>query len=79
MPPHNVIVRHKDKRIIGRNEVGGVKYGSEFQNTTINPEHIKMKNYLFDSNVFINLEVGKTLTPAHFDIIMVSGLTINKI
>ena len=38
-----------------------------------------MKNYLFDSNVFINLEVGKTLTPAHFDIIMVSGLTINKI
>ena len=30
---------------------------------------------IFDSNVFINLEVGKTLTPAHFDIIMVSGLT----
>ena len=81
VPPHNVVVRHKDKRIIGRNEVGGVKYGSEFQNTYyhLNLEHIKMKNYLFDSNVFINLEVGKTLTPAHFDIIMVSGLTINKI
>ena len=47
MPPHNIVIRHNGKRtIIGRNEVQGVAYGSEFQNTYnyLNPKVMKIKN-----------------------------------
>jgi hypothetical protein len=48
--PHNVIIKHNDKRVIGRDErTGHLIYSSNFSNTYYHPieSHIRQKNPIF--------------------------------
>ena len=45
-PPHNMVVKHKNRRIRGVDSNGNICYSSDFQNTyyRLNHEHILKKN-----------------------------------
>ena len=79
--PNNVVVKHKDKRIIGRTDDGGMQHGSGFQNTYyhLNAQHIQKKNPLFDMNLYISAPVRVALTQDHYKVLTNSGLVINEL
>ena len=62
-PPHNIIVRHRDKRIRGKDANGRITYNEEFRPTYYHLQisHIKMKNPIFDGIVRIEKELSDLL------------------
>ena len=55
-PPHNLIVRHMDKRVKGKDRDGKLVYSNDFSNTYYHPTslHIKRKNPAFNGTVLID-------------------------
>ena len=56
IPPQNIVVKHKDRRIRGYNPDGSIMFAPDFQNTYyhLNTTHILRKNPEFKYNVMIN-------------------------
>ena len=56
IPPYNIVVKHKDRRIRGYNPDGSIMFAPDFQNTYyhLNTTHILRKNPEFKYNVMIN-------------------------
>lgn len=65
--PHNIIIKHIDKRVIGRDErTGHILYSSNYSNTYYHPiaSHIHQKNPLFTGLVYISFELYESLDEA---------------
>ena len=54
--PNNLVIKHIDRRVIGKNSAGNLIYGSDFTNTYYHPNisHIKRKNPVFTGLVYIS-------------------------
>ena len=64
LPPNNVIVKHVDRRLRGRDEKGQVVYSPDFTNTYYHPirSHIARKNPVFDGSVQVDRTFYERLT-----------------
>ena len=51
----NLVIKHMDKRIAGKDSLGQLRYSVDFNNTYYHPlkSHIQNKNPFFDGNVHI--------------------------
>ena len=75
MPPNNVIVKHVDRRLRGRDEKGQLVYSPDFTNTYYHPisSHIARKNPVFGGSVQVDrtfyerLTYGQQLEISSFD------------
>ena len=63
-PPHNIVVKHVDWRVVRRDDnTVTLVYSTDFTNTyyQLNPTHIRRKNRNFDGRVRIDLNTYQTL------------------
>ena len=77
--PHNIIIRHRDRRIRGRDASGRIIYNNEFTCAYyhLNRMHIGMKNPAFNGEVVIDEELPRSLGPARLPALTAtSGLQI---
>ena len=53
--PQNIIIRHRDRRIMGKNIFGDLTYSSDFQFTYyhLNRDHVVRKNSNFQNNLYL--------------------------
>jgi len=66
--PYNLVIKHMDKRIIGKDPLGQLRFSVDFTNTYYHPvkAHIQRKNPLFDGTVRISRSNGAIAEyPAH--------------
>lgn len=70
-PPNNVIVRHMDRRITGRDQSGQLAYSPDFKATYYHPvkEHIILKNPVFDGRVFVAPVFCQILSPEQIHVV----------
>jgi hypothetical protein len=75
-PPHNIIVRHTDRRIRGLDNNGAIQYGADFTNTYYHCDfsHIAKKNPYFDGTVYASSQLY--LTPDQQSVIMAGKLKV---
>ena len=75
-PPHNIIVRHTDRRTRGLDNNGAIQYGAEFTNTYYHCDfsHIAKKNPYFDGTVYASSQLY--LTPDQQSVIMAGKLKV---
>lgn len=61
--PNNLVIKHIDRRVIGKNSAGNLIYGSDFTNTYYHPNisHIKRKNPVFTGLVYISTHLYNSL------------------
>ena len=62
--PHNIVVKHVDRRVVRRDDnTGALVYSTDFTNTYYhpNPTHIRGKNPVFDGRVLIDLGTYQSL------------------
>lgn len=57
-PPHNIIVKHIDRRLMRRDDWGNLHYSPDFTNTYyhLDVTHVRRKNPFFDGKVFVSQE-----------------------
>lgn len=63
-PPDNIVIKHVDKRVVGRDErTGNILYSADYANTYYHPipSHIQRKNPLFTGLVYVSLQLYTTL------------------
>ena len=79
IPPYNIVVKHKDRKIRGYNPDGCIMFAPDFQNTYyhINTTHVLGKNPEFNNKVSINDNVIISLPSEHMEVINKSGLIIS--
>ena len=79
-PPHNIVVKHFDRRVVRRDEITGILvHSTDFANTYYHPSaaHIKRKNPLFDGRVNIALSYYHSLNEGQREVLDTFGLIIN--
>ena len=79
-PPHNIVVRHVDRRVIRRDErTQQLVYGLDFGNTYYHAEfaHIKRKNPLYSGQVHISSDLFQSLDHMTKQIINSYGLEVS--
>ena len=71
MPPNNLVVRHMDRRITGRDQSGQLLFSPDFKATYYHPvkEHIMLKNPVFDGRVVVTPVLSQMLSPDHLHIV----------
>ena len=77
--PYNIVVKHKDIRIMWKDSLTGVFiYSTDFNNTYYHPhpEHIKRKNPLFIGLVRLPKNLYKTLNTMQRQVLESTGLNI---
>ena len=71
MPPNNLVVKHMDRRITGRDQSGQLLFSPDFKATYYHPvkEHIMLKNPVFDGRVFVTPVLSRMLLPDHLHVV----------
>ena len=79
IPPHNIVVKRKDRRVRRCNPDGSIMFAPDFQNTYyhLNTTHILRKNPEFNNKVSRNDSVMISLSSKHKEVINKSGLFIS--
>ena len=78
-PPYNIVVKHVDRRVVGKDSnTGELLYARDFTNTYYhpNPSHIKRKNPFFDGSVLIDPGTHQSLDEGQRKILEKSGLIV---
>jgi hypothetical protein len=81
-PPHNIAVKHFDRRITGKDFVtGNLIYGPDFQNTYyhLSQHHIKRKNPFFCGLVVLQSNSYASLSDAQKQVLESCGLNVQLI
>ena len=64
-PPCNIIIKHVDKRVTGKDSATGqlIRYSQDYSNTYYHPiaAHITKKNLLFSGQVYVRYELHNSL------------------
>ncbi len=70
VPPNNLVVRHIDRRIMGRDQSGRLVFCPDFK-ATYHPikEHITLKNPVFDGRVNLARVLSRILLPEHLQLV----------
>ena len=79
-PPHNIVVKHVDRRVVRRDDnTGALVHSTDFTNTCyhLNPAHIRRKNPVFDGHVLIDLNTYQTLDERQMEMLKEHGLVVN--
>ena len=79
-PPHNIVVKHVDRRVVRRDDnTGALVYSTDFTNTYYhpNPAHIRRKNPVFDGRVLIDLNTYQALDEGQKEMLKEHGLVVN--
>ena len=79
-PPHNIVVKHFDRRVVRRDEnTGTVVHSADFANTYHHPSpvHIIEKNPVFDGRVHIDLSTYHSLDEGQREMLKAFGLIVN--
>lgn len=76
--PYNIVVKHVDRRIRGRDTSGNIFYNQDFTNTCyhLSKDHIEKKNPVFDGNVFVKHDLLKSLTNLHHTLLSKADLNV---
>ena len=80
MPPNNLVVRHMDRRITGRDQSGLLLFSPDFKATYYRPvkEHIMLKNSAFEGRIFVAPVLSQMLLPDHLYVVNnILNLTVN--
>ncbi len=79
--PYNIIVRHVDRRIRGRDASGNIVYNQDFTNTYyhLSKDHILKKNPAFDGYVFATQDILNSLTSPHYLMLSNAGLNVRAL
>jgi len=79
VPPYNIVVKHKDRRIRGFSPNGNMLFTNDFQNTYyhLSVDHITRKNHTFNNIVTIAETAMLALSSQQFEIINKSGLIVS--
>ena len=75
--PHNIVVKHLDRRVVRRDDnTGALVYSADFTNTYYhpNPAHIRRKNPVFDGLVLIDLRTYPSLDEGQREMLKEHGL-----
>ena len=78
--PHNIVVKHVDRRVVHRDDnTGALVYSKDFTNTYYhpNPEHIRRKKPVFDGRVLIKLCTYQSLDEGQREMLKEHGLVVN--
>ena len=78
--PHNIVVKHVDRRVIrSHDNTGALVYSTDFTNTYYhpNPAHIRRKNPVFDGCVLIDLGTYQSLDEGQRESLKENGLAVN--
>ena len=78
-PPHNIVVKHVDRRLVRRDQqTGQFHYSANFSNTYyhLDGNHIARKNPLFDGNVYLSMATYQALDPGQHHVISTSNVNI---
>ena len=78
--PHNIVVKHVDRRVVRRDDnTGALVYSTDFTNTYYhpNPTHIRRKNPVFDGRVLIDLGTYQSLDEGQREKLKEHGLVVN--
>ena len=75
--PHNLVIRHRDRRITGKDDQGNIAYCPDYTSATyhLNIDHVQRKNPTFDGNVLIEKTLQRNLTPGQRNILNNSKFT----
>ena len=79
-PPHNIVVKHVDRRLVRRDgNTGALVYSPDFTNTYYHPipSHIRRKNPVFDGRVLIDSGTNQSLDEGQREILEKHGLIVN--
>ena len=79
-PPHNIVVKHFDRRVVRRDEsTGALVHSADFANTYYHPSpvHIMRKNPVFDGRVHIDLSTYHSLDEGQREMLKAFGLIVN--
>ena len=77
--PHNIIVRHCDRRLMRRDErTGQFQYSADYSNTYyhFDVSHIRRKNPLYDGKVYIDFVKYQTMESEQRDVIRQSNFEV---
>lgn len=78
-PPHNIAVKHIDRRLVRRDEqTGQFHYSADFGNTYyhLDGNHIARKNPVFDGNVYLSMATYQALDAGQHHVISTSNVNI---
>ena len=79
-PPHNIVVKHVDRRQVRRDDnTGALVYSTDFTNTYYHPSpaHIMPKNPVFDERVHIDFSTYHSLDESQKEMLKEHGLIVN--
>lgn len=77
--PHNIVVKHVDRRLVRRDEqTGQFHYSADFSNTYyhLDVNHIARKNPVFDGNVYLSISKYQALDAGQHHVISTSNVNI---
>ena len=79
--PYNIIVKHVDRRIRGRNASGNIVYNQDFTNTYyhLSKDHILKKNPTFDGYVYATQGLLNSLTSSHWVMLSNAGINVRPL
>jgi len=78
-PPHNIVVKHVDRRLVRRDQqTGQFHYSADFSNTYyhLDGNHIAHKNPVFDGNVYLSMATYQALDAGQHHVISTSNVNI---
>lgn len=78
-PPHNIVVKHVDRRLVRRDEqMGQFHYSADFSNTYyhLDSNHIACKNPVFDGNVYLSMATYQALDAGQHHVISTSNIVL---
>ena len=77
--PYNLVIKHMDRRIAGKDSFGQLRYSVDFNNTYYHPSmaHIQKKNPIFDGNVCISRSLYDSLDHDQHQVLDALQLTVS--
>ena len=76
-PPYNIVVKHVDRRVVGKDSnTGALLYARDFTNTYYHPNHIYRKNPFFDGRVLIDPDTYESLNEDQRKVLKKHGLKV---
>ena len=76
-PPHNIVVKHVDRRVVPREDnAGAFVYSTDFTNTYYHPSpaHIRRKTPVSDGHVPMDLDTYQSLNESQREMLKEHGL-----
>lgn len=77
--PHNIVIKHVDRRVVGKNDLTGqLIYSNDYTNTYyhLSVSHVKKKNPLFTGLVYISSALHQSLDSGQLSTLNSCGLNI---